>query len=88
MISRFAGALILAMFLLCAGVDVSGASDAKSLQFSGTVTAVDGKARTITVRNGNDTRVFSTDGLGNLKVKKGERVSVDYRLAAWKDKRK
>jgi len=87
MISRFAGALVLGMCLLFAAVGLSVAGS-KSLQFSGTVTAIDGKGKTITVRSGSDTRVFSTAGLSDLKAKKGDRVSVDYRLAAWKVKRR
>ena len=85
---RFGSAMIIAVALLIASVTASSAADPRSLQFTGTVTAIDGKGKTITVRNGKETRVFSTEGLSGPKLKKGDRVSVDYRVVAWKIKRR
>ena len=51
-------------------------------------TAIDARAKTITVRNGDATRVFATDDLSVPKLKKGDRVSIDYRVVAWKIKRR
>ena len=63
MVARFGRAMLIAMALLIADVAVSSAADPRQLQFNGTVTAIDTKNKTITVRNGDDTRVFATDGL-------------------------
>ena len=88
-VARFGWAMLIAVALLAADVAVSSAADPRQLQFTGTVTAIDTKNRTITVRNGDDTRVFATDGLSlPNKLKKGDKVSIDYRMAAWKIKRK
>lgn len=86
--ARFGRAVLVAVALLIADVAVSSAADPRQLQFTGTVAAIDAKAKTITVRNGDDTRVFATDGLSVPKLKKGDRVSIDYRVAAWKIKRR
>ena len=82
------GSVVIAMAMLIAGLVAPSAAEAKPLHFIGSVTAIDGKARTITVRNGKETRVFSTDGLNLPKLRKGDQVSVDYRLVAWKVKRR
>ena len=87
-VARFGRAMLIAVALLIADAAGSSAADPRQLQFNGTVTAIDTKNRTITVRNGDDTRVFATDGLNLPKLKKGDKVSVDYRMAAWKIKRK
>jgi hypothetical protein len=87
-VARFGTAMLIAVALLVADVAVSSAADPRKLQFTGTVAALDTKNKTITVRNGDDTRVFATDGLNLPKLRKGDKVSVDYRMAAWKIKRK
>jgi Cu/Ag efflux protein CusF len=87
-VARCGRAALMAVALLIADVTVSSAADPRQLQFTGTVTAIDAKARTITVRNGDDTRVLATDGLNVPKLKKGDKVSIDYRVVAWKIKRR
>jgi hypothetical protein len=87
-VARLGRAVLIAVALLVADVAVSSAADPRQLQFTGTVTTIDTKNRTITVRNGDDTRGFVTAGLDLPKLKKGDKVSVDYRMAAWKIKRK
>jgi hypothetical protein len=86
--ARFGSVVVAAVALLIMGATGSSAADPRHLHFTGTVTAVDTRAKTITVRNGKDTRVFATDGLNVPKLRKGDWVSVDYRVAAWKIKRK
>jgi hypothetical protein len=51
---------------------------AKQYQWTGTVTAVDAKAKTLSVDKGGDIWEFSTEGLKDLKVKKGDKVTVYY----------
>ena len=87
-VARFRRAILIAVALVIADVAVANAADPRQLHFTGTVAAIDTKNKTITVRNGDDTRVFATDGLNLPKLKKGDKVSVDYRMAAWKIKRK
>jgi hypothetical protein len=51
---------------------------AKQYQWTGEVVDVDAKAKTMTVKKGTETWEFSTEGLKDLKVKKGDRVTVYY----------
>ncbi len=50
----------------------------KQYQWTGTVTAVDDKAKTLSVDKGGDIWEFSTEGLKGLRVKKGDKVTVYY----------
>ena len=87
-VARLGRAMLIAMALLATDVAVSSPAYPRQLHFTGTVTAIDTENWTITVRNGDDTRIFATDGLSLPKLKKGDKVSVEYRMAAWKIKRK
>ena len=63
---------------------VSIAAGPKQYQFTGTVTEFDAKAKTIAVDKGGDVWEFSTDGLKDLKAKKGDKVTVYYQMTAKK----
>jgi hypothetical protein len=54
------------------------AAGPKQYQWTGTVTEVDPKAKTMSVDKGGDIWEFSTEGLKDLKVKKGDKVTVYY----------
>ncbi len=53
-------------------------------QFTGTVVEYDAKAKTISVNKGGTVWEFSTDGLRDVKVKKGDKVTVSYQMVAKK----
>jgi hypothetical protein len=59
-------------------VSLSMAAGPKQYQWTGTVTEVDGKAKTMVVDKAGETWEFSTEGLKDLKVKKGDKVTVYY----------
>jgi hypothetical protein len=65
-------------------VGLSIAASPKQYQFTGAVTEFDAKAKTISVDKGGDIWEFSTDGLKDLKVKKGDKVTVYYTMMAKK----
>lgn len=79
-------AAVLAAALLAAIVAaVSGSMAAPTAyQFTGKVMEFDAKAKTISVDKGGEVWEFSTGGLTNLRVKKGERVTVSYQMVAKK----
>jgi hypothetical protein len=57
---------------------LSMAAGPKQYQWTGTVTEVDAKAKTLTVDKSGEMWEFSTEGLKGLKVKKGDKVTVHY----------
>jgi hypothetical protein len=59
-------------------VSLSMAAGPKQYQWTGTVTEVDAKAKTMTVDKSGEIWEFSTEGLKDLKVKKGDKVTVYY----------
>jgi cytochrome c-type biogenesis protein CcmE len=65
-------------------VTLSMAAAPKQYQWTGTVTEVDAKDKTMSVDKGGDIWQFSTDGLKDLKVKKGDKVTVHYVAVAKK----
>ena len=77
---------VLAAAVLVALVVAIGWSSAAptSYQFTGKVVEIDAKAKTISVDKGGDVWEFSTEGLKDLKVKKGDRVTVSYQMVAKK----
>jgi hypothetical protein len=79
-------AFIAAVALVALVVAVAGLSTAavKQYQFTGTVTDVDAKAKTISVDKGGDIWEFATDGLKDLKLKKGDKVTIHYQMIAKK----
>ena len=65
-------------------VTLSIAAGPKTYQWTGTVTEVDAKAKTINVDKGGEIWEFSTQGLKDLKAKKGDKVTVYYQAIAKK----
>ena len=63
---------------------LSMAAGSKQYQFTGTVTEIDTKAKTMSVDKGGDIWEFSTDGLKDAKVKKGDKITVYYTMIAKK----
>jgi hypothetical protein len=75
------GALLVSVGLV---VTLSMAAAPKQYQWTGTVTEFDAKDKTMSVDKGGDIWQFSTDGLKDLKVKKGDKVTVHYLAVAKK----
>jgi hypothetical protein len=73
----FAG--ILALMVMVASLSI--AATARQYQFTGTVTEVDTKSYLLRVDKGGDVWEFSTVGM-DLKVKKGDKVTVYYEMIA------
>lgn len=71
-------------FLLAVVVTVSFAAGAKSYQWTGTVTELDAKAKTLSVDKGGEVWEFSIEGLKDVTVKKGDKVTVHYQSVAKK----
>ncbi|HEY7602061.1 MAG TPA: hypothetical protein VIB60_06110 [Methylomirabilota bacterium] len=76
--SRFAMALIAVLVSLGLVVSFSMAAGPKQYQWTGTVTEVDAKEKTMSVDKGGEVWQFSTDGMKDLKAKKGDKVTVYY----------
>jgi len=69
---------------LAVAASLSLAASATQYQFTGTITEVDTKGRSVKVDKGGDVWEFSTEGLKDLKLKKGDKVTVSYRMIAKK----
>ncbi len=82
--SRAVVALVGIIALVVFVVSLSIAAGPKSYQWTGTVTEVDAKAKTVSVDRGGEIWEFSTQGLKDLKVKKGDKVTVHYQAIAKK----
>jgi hypothetical protein len=82
--SRAVVALVGIIALVVFVVSLSIAAGPKSYQWTGTVTEVDAKAKTVSVDKGGEIWEFSTQGLKDLKVKKGDKVTVHYQAIAKK----
>lgn len=65
-------------------VTLSIAAGPKSYQWTGTVTDVNATAKTISVDKGGEVWEFSTEGVKDVKVKKGDKVTVYYQTIAKK----
>jgi hypothetical protein len=65
-------------------VTLSMAAAPKQYQWTGTVTEVDAKDKTMSVDKGGEVWQFSTEGLKDAKVKKGDKVTVYYVATAKK----
>jgi hypothetical protein len=77
-------ALVTLAVIVTVAATLSLAAPPKQYQFTGTVTEFDAKAKTISVDKGGDIWEFATDGLKDLKVKKGDKVTVLYTMIAKK----
>jgi len=76
--NRFTIAMLAILGFFGLAATLSMAAGAKQYQWTGTVTEVDPKAKTMIVDKGGDTWEFSTEGLKDVKVKKGDKVTVYY----------
>ena len=77
--NRVTMAVLAVLVLIGLAATLSMAAGPKQYQWTGTVTEVDPKAKTIVVDKGTEgTWEFSTDGLKDVKVKKGDKVTVYY----------
>ena len=77
-------ACLAVLLVLAVAASLTLAAGATQYQFTGTVTEVDAKGRSIKVDKGGDVWEFSTEGLKDLKVKKGDKVTVQYQMIAKK----
>jgi hypothetical protein len=83
--SRNVVAVVVALTLMAAAATWSLAAGPKQYQFTGTVTEVDAKAKTVSVDKSGDVWEFSTEGQKDLgKLKKGDKVTVFYTMTARK----
>ena len=76
--SRFAMAVLAVALSLGVAATLSLAAAPKQYQWTGTVTEVDAKSKTMIVDKSGEVWEFSTEGLKDLKVKKGDKVTVHY----------
>ena len=76
----FAGFLVL--MVVVASFSIGAA--VKQYQATGAVTEVDAKGKTMSVDKGGETWQFSTEGLKDMKAKKGDKVTVYYQMIAKK----
>ena len=76
--NRFTLAILAILVAVGLIATLSMAAGPKQYQWTGTVTEVDPKAKTMSVDKGGDIWEFSTEGMKDLKVKKGDKVTVYY----------
>jgi hypothetical protein len=76
--NRFMMAVLAVLVVVGLVTTFSMAAGPKQYQWTGTVTEVDPKAKTMVVDKGGETWEFSTEGLKDLKAKKGDKVTVYY----------
>jgi hypothetical protein len=76
--NRVTMAVLAVLVLVGLAATLSMAAGPKQYQWTGTVTDVDPKAKTLVVDKGGEIWEFSTDGLKDVKVKKGDKVTVYY----------
>jgi hypothetical protein len=76
--NRFLKVVLAALVVVGLVATLSIAAGPKQYQWTGTVTEVDPKAKTMSVDKGGDIWEFSTEGMKDLKVKKGDKVTVYY----------
>ena len=81
---RAVAALVGMIALLAFVATLSIAAGPKSYQWTGTVTDVNEKAKIISVDKAGEIWEFSTEGLKDVKVKKGDKVTVHYQAIAKK----
>ena len=82
--NRTAIVVVAVLALMAVVATLSLAAGPKQYQFTGAVTEFDAKAKTISVDKGGDIWEFSTDGMKDLKAKKGDKVTVYYTMTAKK----
>lgn len=78
----FVLATVLAVAAFLAGLSI--AAGQKQYQFTGIVTDLDTKAKMISVDKAGEVWEFSTQGMKDVKVKSGDKVTVYYQMVAKK----
>ena len=78
--NRFTMAVLNVLVLVGLVATLSMAAAPKQYQWTGLVTEFDPKTKTLIVDKGGDMWEFSTEGLKDVKVKKGDKVT-DYYVA-------
>ncbi len=73
-----------AVVLIAVIAGLSQAAGPKQYQFTGAVTEIDAKAKTSSVDKGGDVWEFSTEGLKDAKLRKGDKVTGHYQMVAKK----
>jgi hypothetical protein len=73
---------IVALVAAAAGWSIAAAL--KQYQYTGTVTEFDGSAKILKVDKGGEIWEFSTQGLKEMKAKKGDKITVYYQMVAKK----
>jgi predicted lipoprotein with Yx(FWY)xxD motif len=73
---------ILVLMAVVASLSIGAA--VKQYQATGAVTDVDAKGKTLSVDKGGEIWQFSTEGLKDMKAKKGDKVTVYYQMIAKK----
>ncbi len=81
---RSRAAVIVVIVVALVAATVWSIAAPKQYQFTGSVVEMDAKAKTISVDKGGDVWEFSTAGLKDLKLKKGDKVTVYYEMTAKK----
>lgn len=76
--NRFTMAALAVLVVVGLAATLSMAAGSKQYQWTGTVTEIDPKTKTMSVDKGGDIWEFSTEGMKDLKVKKGDKVTVYY----------
>jgi hypothetical protein len=76
--SRFVMAFLAILVSVGLVVTFSMAAGPKQYQWTGTVTEIDPKAKTMSVDKSGEVWDFSTEGMKDVKVKKGDKVTVYY----------
>jgi hypothetical protein len=76
--NRFTMAVLAVLVSVGLVVTLSMAAGPKQYQWTGTVTELDAKEKTMSVDKAGEVWQFSTDGMKDLKVKKGDKVTVHY----------
>jgi hypothetical protein len=77
-------ALVAILAMIVVAVSLSIAASVKQYQYTGTVTEVDAKDKTLSVDKGGEIWQFSTEGMKDVKLKKGDKVTVFYVMIAKK----
>jgi hypothetical protein len=72
------------LLVLLAVVATLSVAALNQYQATGPVTDIDEKGKTLSITKGKETWQFSTEGLTDLKVKKGDKVTVYYTMTAKK----
>ncbi len=81
---RAVSAIVAIVALTAVIVTLSIAAGPKQYQWTGTVTDVNEKAKIVSVDKAGEIWEFSTEGLKDMKVKKGDKVTVYYQAIAKK----